>query len=246
MFLGRHSILIHLDYNSSWSSRLLFSVVFLAIVSDTRIPTPPPLLSVLCFSIHLYPFTEIWSPFFISVSVMRAMSIFSAWSRDSRLFILPLIPLTLIVVIVSSLFFRILLRLLVFSLPSILAWCVGLSSLLCSVSLVAGFLFGELSMSFHYSKHPIRLPQPSPTFGSNPCASPPPPPPPPPPPLPYALDSLLPPSPFIPVRAFRTSLVALSCQPQHFYSQSAAYTGSVIHCASHHAPSVRPLSSRPV
>ena len=108
MLLGRQSSFIHFVSNRSCSSPLLSSVVFRAIFSETRIPTPPPLLFVLCFSIHLYPLIEIWSPFFIFVSVMRAMSIFSAWRSDSRLFIFPFSPLTLIVASVISRFFLIL------------------------------------------------------------------------------------------------------------------------------------------
>ena len=43
--------------------------------------------------------------FFIFVSVKRELSIFSVWNKDSILFIFPLIPLTLTIVTLSSLFF---------------------------------------------------------------------------------------------------------------------------------------------
>ena len=108
MFIGRHSILIHFVSSRSCSSPLLSSVAFLAILSEIRIPTSPPLLLVLFFPTHLYPLIGIWSPVFIFVSVMRAMSTFSAWSSDCRLFIFPFRPLTSIATTVISLFFLIL------------------------------------------------------------------------------------------------------------------------------------------
>ena len=49
--------------------------------------------------------------------------------------------------------------------------------------------------------------------------------------LPYGLDSLLPPSPFIPAQAFLTFPVALPVNHTfQFGSPSTAYTGPVIHC----------------
>ena len=108
MFFGLLSIWIHLLSRLSCSSLVLSSVVFCAIFSETRIPTPPPLLFVLDFSAHLYPFIDIFSPFFNIVSVIRAIVIFSVCSRDCRLFIFPLRPLTLMVAMVISLFFLIL------------------------------------------------------------------------------------------------------------------------------------------
>ena len=81
--------------------------MFLATLSEIRIPIPPPLLLVLFFPTHLYPLIDIWSPVFIFISVMRAMSIFSVWTNDCRLFIFPFRPLTLIATTVISLFFLI-------------------------------------------------------------------------------------------------------------------------------------------
>ena len=108
IFFGLHSSLIHFVSTWSWSSPLLSSVVFCAIFSATRIPTPPPLLFGLGLWIHLYPLTEICSFFFSWVSVMSAIDIFSVFRVVSRLFILPLIPLTFMVAMVISLFFLIL------------------------------------------------------------------------------------------------------------------------------------------
>ena len=88
-----------------WCCPLLCFALFF---SETRIPTPPPLLFVLDFSAHLYPFIDIFSPFFNIVSVIRAIVIFSVCSRDCRLFIFPLRLLTLMVAMVISLFFLIL------------------------------------------------------------------------------------------------------------------------------------------
>ena len=108
---------------------LLYFALFF---SETRIPTPPPLLFVLDLSVHLYPFINIVSPFFNIVSVIRAIAIFSVCSRDSRLFIFPLRPLTLMLAMVISLFFLILC--LLFSVASVcftISFCW--SSLLLSV-----------------------------------------------------------------------------------------------------------------
>ena len=80
----------------------------LRIFSETRIPTPTPLLFVQDLSAHLYPFIDIFSPFFSIVSVIRAIAIFSVCSRDSRLLIFPLRPPTSMVAMVISLFFLIL------------------------------------------------------------------------------------------------------------------------------------------
>ena len=114
MFFGLHSSRIHFDSRCSCSSHSLSSMVFWAIFSDIRIPTPPPLLLFLGFSAHRYPFIEIWSFLFIIVSVRRAIVICSVWSRDSRLLIFPFRPLTLTFVMVISLFFLILCLLFLF------------------------------------------------------------------------------------------------------------------------------------
>ena len=109
IFLGLHSSLIHFVSTVSISSPELSSVTDPAILLDTSIPTPPPLLVFfLFFAIHLYPFMLIllFPPSF--VSDISAISIFSVWSRDSRLLIFPLIPRTLIAAIFIVLFFLIL------------------------------------------------------------------------------------------------------------------------------------------
>ena len=108
IFLGLHSSLIYFVSSCSWSSLEASSVVLCASFSATRIPTPPPLLLDLGLWIHLYPLIDICSPFFSCVSVMRAIDIFSVFRAVSRLRILPLIPLTLMVAMVISLFFLIL------------------------------------------------------------------------------------------------------------------------------------------
>ena len=100
MFFGLHSSRIHFDSRCACSSHSLSSMVFWAIFSDIRIPTPPPLLLFLGFSAQRYPFIEIWSFLFIIVSVRRAIVICSVWSRDSRLLIFPFRPLTLTVAMV--------------------------------------------------------------------------------------------------------------------------------------------------
>ena len=54
IFLGLHSSLIHFVSVVS-SSVVLSSVVWLAILLDIRILTPPPVLFLRFFPIHLYP-----------------------------------------------------------------------------------------------------------------------------------------------------------------------------------------------
>ena len=90
-------------------------------------PTPPPSLFFLFFPIHLYPLIFIFCFSFGLVSVMSAIWIFSASSRDSRLLIFPFIPLTLIAAIVRFLFF------LIFFLLFFCFWCVLVFLLLSSV-----------------------------------------------------------------------------------------------------------------
>ena len=107
MFLGLHSRWIHFVSIWSCSSEGLSSVTFWVSFSATRIPTPPPLLFVLGLRIHLYPFIDICSPLLSCVSVISAMDIFSVLRAASRLLFLPLIPLTLMVAMVISLFFLI-------------------------------------------------------------------------------------------------------------------------------------------
>ena len=133
MFLGLHSRLIHFVSIWSCSSEGLSSVTFWASFSATRIPTPPPLLFILGLWIHLYPLIDICSPLLSCVSVISAMDIFSVLRAASRLLILPLIPLTLMVAMVISLFFlirgrRFLLCVVVLLFWSSL-WLVGLLSL---------------------------------------------------------------------------------------------------------------------
>ena len=117
MFLGLHSRLIHFVSIWSCSSEGLSSVTFWASFSAIRIPTPP-LLFVLGLWIHLYPLIDICSPLLSCVSVISAMDIFSVLRAASRLLILPLIPLTLMVAMVISLFF--------YPGLSFFAWCRGI------------------------------------------------------------------------------------------------------------------------
>ena len=133
MFLGLHSRLIHFVSIWSCSSEGLSSVTFWASFSATRIPTPPPLLFNLGLWIHLYPLIDICSPLLSCVSVISAMDIFSVLRAASRLLILPLIPLTLMVAMVISLFFLILGRRFLLCVMVLLfcssLWLVGLLSL---------------------------------------------------------------------------------------------------------------------
>ena len=107
MFLGLHSSLIHFVSSLSWSSPELSSTTYLSMVFAIRIPTPPPSFSFLFFPIHLYPLIFTFCFSFSLVSVISAIWIFSDSSNDSRLFIFPFSPLTLIVAMVRFLFFLI-------------------------------------------------------------------------------------------------------------------------------------------
>ena len=91
------------------SSVVLSSVVWLAILLDIRIPTPPPVLFFQFFPIHLYPLILAVTLLVSFDSEIRAKSIFSACSsRVCRLFVFPFRPLVLIFATISFLFFLIL------------------------------------------------------------------------------------------------------------------------------------------
>ena len=107
IFLGLHSSLIHFVSSLSWSSPELSSTTYLSMFFAIRIPTPPPSFSFLFFPIHLYPLIFTFCFSFSLVSVISAIWIFSDSSSDSRLFIFPFSPLTLIVAMVRFLFFLI-------------------------------------------------------------------------------------------------------------------------------------------
>ena len=106
IFLGLHSSLIHFVSVVS-SSMVLSSVVWLVILSDIRIPTPP-VLFFRFFPIYLYPLILAVSLLVSLDSDIRAISFLSACSRVCRLFVFHCRPLVSILATTSFLFFFIL------------------------------------------------------------------------------------------------------------------------------------------
>ena len=148
MFFGLHSSLIHSVSSLSCSSPELSSTTYLSMFFAIRIPTPPPSFSFLFFPIHLYPLIfTFWFSFSV-VSVISAIWIFSDSSRDSRLFIFPFSPFTLIVAIERFLFFLIFVLLRFF-----FGWfcAVSFSSIPLSVSSVVCVLCCPSDISVDFS-----------------------------------------------------------------------------------------------
>ena len=127
MFRGLHSNCIHCFSTPSMSSFMLSSMACLAISCATRMPTPPPVLFLSVFPIHLYPLMFIFVFSGSLVSVISAIWVWVGCNIDSRLLIFPFIPLTLHVTIVRFLFFLIRFLLLLF-----LAFVLLLFSSCCS------------------------------------------------------------------------------------------------------------------